>query len=650
MTTRSKRKGIRSIKTELADAVFYCGNRKTKAMPTNESWFLTRTIDCGLATKKFIALQLQIPLHSIKSLRWNRDYFEVHLAVPGIPRCMLKKFRPSEQTIYARVGAFRVINDLVLIVPGVFSGVPVRTFLNAASKVLATTIPHELFAVLYNDTHYRIVESDAQSLKTNPMPDRPDRMSQTEFPYYEWGNEHLRSIFMFTPMIRSRVPFSGVRTERMQDIVHGDNECVYMADQPDPLHFTGIVDMGAMQETAVLFPGREKIPRDLGNRSMNTIDGNIASILYDEDIIQGATLRLKQLLNAIAKAGITSDLLVNCTCTPLIIGDDVCSLIKNVNAQKHTSFLYCDAVKQSANDIYFEYVKTLVAGLKKYSPISGTINLVGFPQMTGVAELINVLAMREIRINTCVLPRIGPLNCAEYYKGQLQVFFPNADNMNLYEQIFFPLDRPHIMLDAPYGFKRTRDWVEGIGGHFQITPAAEIRWHSFYDEKEIKWTMLTQKARHYRVGMVVSPDDVPRLCDPVSSVACLPLIPFLEEMGFALDIFIYCPPERFMGLREKISALFSCTEDHRITHGFGTKAVHQWLRESECVCVYSDLLIDPRLSRSGKTRFSIADFEMGFDGALRTIQRLLGKCENIFYSRYRHYFEEIPTPIVFMEK
>ncbi len=664
MKKRAVRRSLSAAGTDISDALFYCGRERTSARPTDESWFLNRTIECGPATLDMLARSLQVPRRAVRSVRWNRDYFSIKFSYTGVSHCLLKKFKSSERAQYGAVGLFRIINELVLIVPGAKESGSLKSFLDGAVRGLSAIRPHELFSVLRKDVPVRmfapavstnadripVAEVPARSLslsgeKVQGTAGRSERIARTEFPFYEWGNEHLSSIFMFAPMMRSRVAFSGVRTERMQEIVHGDNECVYTADKPDPGHFIGFVDMGALHEAPVFFGDK----RDRVDEAHHGLPGAPVSVLYDEDVIQGATVRLKKLLCALARSGKECDFLVNCTCTPLIIGDDVRSVLRNINAAENASFLYCDAVKQNASDVYLEYARSLVAGLEQYAPVPGTIDLVGFPRVSAVSELLNVLASIGITCNTAVLPLIGPANCESYYKGQAQVFFPNADNMNIYEKVFFPLPRPYVMPAAPYGFVRTRAWGESICNVLQLGPAVLQQWQEVCAMKEKHWRPLVEEAGQYRLGMVITPEDIPFLCDPLRTIAGVPLIPFLEEMGFLLDIAIYCSPERYEDLRTKVVALLSRAEGHRIMHCFGPQAVRRWLRDPGTVCVYSDLSTDIRLACAGKTRFSIADLEMGFDGAIRSVRRLLRKCKNTFYARYQGHFDGPLMPVVFKE-
>ena len=61
------------------------------------------------------------------------------------------------------------------------------------------------------------------------------------------------------------------------------------------------------------------------------------------------------------------------------------------------------------------------------------------------------------------------------------------------------------------------------------------------------------------------------------------------------------------------------------------------LRASDAVAFYSELYFDPRLTRTGKNAFSIHDFQLGLDGALATLRRLLAICRLPYFRTYARY-------------
>jgi hypothetical protein len=212
------------------------------------------------------------------------------------------------------------------------------------------------------------------------------------------------------------------------------------------------------------------------------------------------------------------------------------------------------------------------------------------------------------------------------------------------------VDRPQLRAEAPYGAIRTTAWLKIICEELDIDLKAQKAWQKYHKLFQKEWRELCGKAKKYSLGLVISSLDIERMYDPAQQILSAPVLSLLEEMGFTLDILIYCPPEEFSRDQEKISSLFSAKEKHIIGQAFAEKGVKDWLHRSKCSCVYSDLLFDSRVTRAGKNRFSLFDLEMGYAGALRSIERLLAKCKNTFFKNYAGWLGAKPEPVVFAEK
>jgi len=135
------------------------------------------------------------------------------------------------------------------------------------------------------------------------------------------------------------------------------------------------------------------------------------------------------------------------------------------------------------------------------------------------------------------------------------------------------------------------------------TPAAARR----QDHAEARWKALAERAREHRLAFVLPREELARLNDPAWN-AGVPLLPLVAEMGFGVDLLVDFRTE------EELSGL---------------------LENGAFAAVYSDFYFDRRLSRRGKGQFSLAFFEPGLEGSLRSLERLLGLCRLEFYRRYR---------------
>jgi len=100
-----------------------------------------------------------------------------------------------------------------------------------------------------------------------------------------------------------------------------------------------------------------------------------------------------------------------------------------------------------------------------------------------------------------------------------------------------------------------------------------------------------------------------RLIDRPDRMCGVPLAPFLEELGF------------------KVEVLVGSEEPARLS----------WWLSSGLSAVLTDLEHDERLWSHGVGRFGLADLEPGFDGAVRTAERLLAVCEMRFVRDFARY-------------
>ena len=78
--------------------------------------------------------------------------------------------------------------------------------------------------------------------------------------------------------------------------------------------------------------------------------------------------------------------------------------------------------------------------------------------------------------------------------------------------------------------------------------------------------------------------------------------------------------------------------------GEGSDALALALREGEFSLVHSDRYRDRRVTTAGKVPFSIADFELGFEGSRRSLERLVHACRLPFYARYRAHLDDRAAP------
>ena len=106
----------------------------------------------------------------------------------------------------------------------------------------------------------------------------------------------------------------------------------------------------------------------------------------------------------------------------------------------------------------------------------------------------------------------------------------------------------------------------------------------------------------------------------------------LAEMGFGIDLLLF--REKGQPADPAAEALLAGLPGagrHRLRAFASPEELRKRLRSGGLSIVYSNLCHDRRLTRSGLATFSLRDLEMGTAGALRTLQRLVERCETPFF-------------------
>ena len=141
------------------------------------------------------------------------------------------------------------------------------------------------------------------------------------------------------------------------------------------------------------------------------------------------------------------------------------------------------------------------------------------------------------------------------------------------------------------------------------------------------------------LGFVIEPGQEKRLLAPDSGTG-LPVLPVAHELGFSVRLFLYSADiSAYRDSLDRLATMLSRMKEVEIL-GFGTPdELAKQLREPDLGAVFSEYFFDWRLSRTGTAQFSARDFEMGFEGAARTKQRLQNLLELPFYRKFSHHLD-----------
>ena len=360
--------------------------------------------------------------------------------------------------------------------------------------------------------------------------------------------------------------------------------------------------------------------------------------LKELDVIQGGTDKLGGVLEAVVE-GLADErfIMLNNTCTPVVAGDDVDSLVKALRSRCPVPIMSMGShIGANPFEEFFNLLKER-RGFSTPPVQANAVNLVGFPSSRDMDELLTILDEMGIAINERPFPNIELSVFDNYLAAPLQVFYPNFHFAKVYESLFSDVPLESLRVPAPFGPSRTRDWLLAVGEALKLKAGWKARVQGAADDAAERWTRLVKKANGRTLGFVVDEDRIERLLQADLNHG-VPMLELLSEMGFNLHFLVR---EQEGGGIDDLTArlldalpqpgrvLFAAFSDpESLAAGLGIAGAQAF---------YSDFYFDHRLSRAGKAQFSLQFFEMGFHGATRTLERLLDCCSLPFFERYGAY-------------
>lgn len=357
--------------------------------------------------------------------------------------------------------------------------------------------------------------------------------------------------------------------------------------------------------------------------------------LSEMDVVHGSAERLKTLMDGVIDNLDQQQLImVNNACTPIVAGDDVESMLKGLSRTCPVPIMHLGP-KAGMHPV-LEFFKTVKneRGFTPRKPVAGSVNLVGFPEGEDTDEIIAGLATLGISLNVRPFPRIEMSLLDDYLSAALQVFCPNRYFDSLYKELFQDLPMAGISPAAPYGFEGNKRWYEAVANTLEVQSDWQGRLSKLEEQHSDDWRELVRKSRALVLGFVITPDSVERLTDENHGFG-IPLARFLSETGFHIDV-LALESDDSERIQEQVKAVFP--PERVMFRTFGDpEELHQLIHGSPAQAFFSDFYFDHRLTGAGKSHFSLQFFQMGFAGAVRTLQRLIGACEVPFFARYGQY-------------
>ena len=242
------------------------------------------------------------------------------------------------------------------------------------------------------------------------------------------------------------------------------------------------------------------------------------------------------------------------------------------------------------------------------------MNLIGFREDPELDELRGLLEKADVEVRGVLLPELTLARVDRLPEASRNVFLPNQLWQHLYDQLLFDSRTPHLSPPAPYGFEGTLRWLEEVVGAFGWTAKRRRAVEEAASGWRVRFEELKGEASERRLGFVVRGDETYNLTRPAST-AGIPLVAMLEEMGFALDVFLQVRDrESARKAAEDVHAVFARPERHRLQAFDSPEGMAGRLGDSKADAFFTSHFFDWRVTAAGKNLFSLQHFEMGLRG------------------------------------
>jgi Nitrogenase component 1 type Oxidoreductase len=427
-------------------------------------------------------------------------------------------------------------------------------------------------------------------------------------------------------------------------VCHAEHECMCVTPKIDQLsHY------------AFSYPRRKTRPvantvrRRLGMPDQQSAERfkRLSTDMTQLDTIVGATGKLQKAVELAVAGDEEKIVALDNTCLPRVIGEDTERAFTPARSAKHVHCL--------TKALGYSHVKALYAEELEFGPDEITVlrdlllpprhnrapevegaalfDLVGFVEGRDVLELSSLLEACGAKLNATLLPHVDVEVCRRTPRPNVQVRFPNVFFDDLYERVFDELASRSIAPLAPFGFSAAENWVSQVAASLGLdTDVVSNEVCKLREGLRPRWEAIQALARDCRVAFVVDERILPRLVDPEQSFG-LSMLDMLQEMELEADVLCFAPDGDVGYAELSLSRPFV-----RIVPFGDRDQMHEALRDGEFNAVYSDRTYEKRLTRNGKAQFGFSDFEMGFQGALRTLERLVGACRTPFFQRNARFF------------
>jgi hypothetical protein len=404
---------------------------------------------------------------------------------------------------------------------------------------------------------------------------------------------------------------------------YGDRECAHSHPEPDPRRWSFINDPAVPLPTS---------PHDRAHIEMTYL----MSEIDEDDVVLGTGSALDRLLEAAsAERDNAAIYIVNHLCTPVMIGDDLDGFARRCEDATDRPVLAITRDDKSDETTFERLFELLEAEVQRApSTPPRRVNLLAFPAAFRRAELVPVIQRLGLEVCAELLPDVEIDAIRQLSSADVNIAPEPSRFGPLLTRLLDGGAAPTLAVPAPYGVEGTRAAYRAMADGLGRSDALEALWDEAWAPKRSRWARGVKEAQAYRLAFVVDDTDLGLLAEPAR--LGVPVLRVIKEMGFGVD-FVHFDDEATASDSAAVDACRAAVSDARWHHFSNREALTSLLCEGAFHAVYSDLSMDWRLSRSGHSQFSVRHFEMGLDGALRTLENLLAACRTPFYARYARW-------------
>lgn len=402
-------------------------------------------------------------------------------------------------------------------------------------------------------------------------------------------------------------------------VEHGDIECRFSSCSSTPLNTFQKMGGLANDQAPSMAPF---LPKE-GSTVMNTDFG------YG-DAIRGDESKMADRLAAVSARGGAGGLLEFYNgCSPLLLSSDVNNFLEKASRGLRMEVLrdnfnnFEDATPEKVRARSALVVRRLSA-LRRTKP-SFTLNLVNFASSKAL-PLAGMLAARGLVVAPLERDFYGDIAAS-----RLQVLaYPDPVLTTAFDELGIKWAAP----PAPYGLAATEAWLRELFARLGRKPPRGGLGPS--PSESARHAALGKRLSRFAAGFIASPDEIPTL-EGTWAVSGVPMFSLLKEAGMPVRLFAYARDRAARTLAVKEAGLLTkkTGANPRLSFFDSPAVLRRALSADRAMrIVYSDIPGDARLAEAGKSDFSAAMCEPGYEGTIETMRRLANLCEWEFNERY----------------